>query len=248
MSGGANTDSYNSNNGPYNAQVGGTNASVCSNGDITLSGQATVRGNATAGPNSQVYQSGQTTVLGTVSSATAPFPVPSVNVGNAATVNDNGSVGLSSENKNPLSSSDDFTLSGQETITFNSGTYYFKSISMSGDSAVNINANSGPVIIYVTDQLSVSGQGFLNQSSTPANLRIFVTGSSVNYSGNSDFYGVLLAPDAQVNISGQAHYYGTVIGDEVVVSDQKQGGFHYDEALATMNLIPSSPGQPFLGG
>jgi len=248
MSGEANTDSYNSNYGPYNAQAGGTNASVCSNGDITLSGQATVRGNATAGPNSQVNQSGQTTVTGTAGSAIAPFPVPAVNVGNAATVNDNGSIGITSANKNPLSSSNDFSISGQETITLNSGTYYFKSVSMSGGSAVNINANSGPVIIYVTDQLSVSGQGFLNQSSTPANLRIFVTGSSVNYSGNSDFYGVLLAPDAQVNISGAAHYYGTVTGDEVVVSGQGLGGFHYDEALSTTNLIASSPGQAFLGG
>ncbi len=134
MSGQANTDSYNSNNGPYNAQVAGTNASICSNGDIDLSGQPIVRGNATAGPNSQVNQSGQPTIIGTVTSATAPFTAPAVNVGNAATVNDNGSIGLTSANKNPLSSSNDFSISGQETVTLNSGTYYFKSLSMSGGS------------------------------------------------------------------------------------------------------------------
>ncbi len=246
VSGSSITDSYDSNSGVYVSSAAGDKGSICSNGPITLSGNITINGNATPGPESEVTLSGQATVTGSTSPASTAFTVPTIDMGSAGSVNDNNTIGLTSSGKNPLDSSNDFSISGQDTITLNSGVYYFKSVSMSGGSEVRINASSGPVVIFVTDSLSVSGQGFLNLSAIPADLQIFVTGSSANYSGGSDFFGVILAPAASLTISGNAGYFGAAIANDVTLSGE--GAIHYDEALESTNLVVISETSAFLGG
>ena len=212
-----------------------------------MSGDVLVRGNANPGPDDVVKMSGPVTVTGSTTPASDPFAVPTIDVGNAATVNDNDTIGLTSSGKDPVSSSPDFSLSGNDTITLNSGTYYFQSFSISGGSTVVINPNSGPITIYVTNSLSISGGGLVNQGNVPSNLRFYVTGSSVSYSGNSDFYGVIVAPDGDLSISGDADFFGSLIAKKSTMSGNSR--IHYDEALETTD-VPAIAGTvtAFLGG
>ena len=85
-----------------------------------------------------------------------------------------------------------------------------------------------------------------NQSEIPANLRIFVTGSGVNMSGDSAFHGVIIAPYGKFSASGGSQIYGAVMASDVKTSGN--ASFHYDEALATTDLNLAGSTQPFLGG
>jgi len=57
---------------------------------------------------------------------------------------------------------------------------------------------TGPVVIFVTGDVSLGGGGIANTTQDPSNLQIFVTGTDASYTGNSDFYGLFFAyaPDS----------------------------------------------------
>jgi hypothetical protein len=85
--------------------------------------------------------------------------------------------------------------------------------------------------------ISVSGQGFLNNTYLPANLQIYGSNSSsqnISLSGQSDFYGTIYAPKGNLSLSGQAGDFGSFIGDMLTMSGQ--AAIHHDESLAGLTL------------
>jgi hypothetical protein len=116
------------------------------------------------------------------------------------------------------------------------GIYYFTSINISGDTSVSV---TGPSTIYVDGgNVVISGQGVINGSSQPANLGIYSTGSSINLSGQSAYYGTIYAPTAAVTLTGQTDLYGAIVCGSSV--DTGQASVHFDLALARANQAPAN--------
>jgi len=88
---------------------------------------------------------------------------------------------------------------------------------------------TGPTKIYLTGYLDGSSSGTINTTQNPHDLTIMSTGTEVNMSGNAQFYGAILAPNAVVTLTGNADYYGAVIGRTVEFGGSFE--FHLDDSL-----------------
>ena len=215
MSGNAYTDSYDSAAGPYTPGLGGSQGSVASNGDISLSGGATVHGDASPGP-------GETASGGTVTGSRLPLTtalnLPAVSAASYAASNDNSNVA-------PYLNNGSFNLSGGVAVVMPAGTYSFHDFTMSGGATLTI---TGPVTVYVTGKVDLSGSA-QTPSSVPANFGVRVASTSnVTLSGGADFYIDLYAPQSAVTISGGAQLSGSVVGATLT---QSGGAIHLDQSL-----------------
>lgn len=217
MSGNAGTDSYNSRNGPYNPSNPGSNGDVGTNttrsGFVAMSGNVKLVGDMVVGaggnPSSVIRTSGNVVITGTRTAAPEPKILNPVTVPN---------------NLNNLGA---LSVSGNTTTTLAGGTYWYSSINITGNGRVNF---TGPATVYVTGNVSITGNGVGTASNLPPNLEIHVQGSrSVSFSGNGNFYGAVYSPSSGVSISGNGSLFGAVIGETIQHSGN--GKVHYDEAL-----------------
>ena len=229
LSGGTYTDSYDSSQGPYSASATGSQGNVCSNASVSLSGGATVKGNAHAGPGNTVNISGGASVTGSTTALTQPLNEPSVNFGNSATVNNNSNIPLTAKGNTALDSQGNFSLSGGDSVALPPGTYFFATFSLSGGSSLG---TTGKAIVYCTGNVDVSGGTVINGTRLPINLQLYCTGQQVRMSGGSDFYGVVYAPTAAITRSGGSDLYGMVVGASLDLSGGS--GLHYDQSLASL--------------
>ena len=156
--------------------------------------------------------------------------MPTIDEGDVATSNSNGSIGLTSDGLNPLSNDNTFTVGGVSTITLTAGKYYFKNFTVSGEGQVFMDSFGGPITIYVTGDISISGKGVTNLSEIPAKLRFYSMGAQINLSGSADLHAVVLGPNAYLSASGLQNFFGSIMAYDVNISGNSK--FHYDEALA----------------
>lgn len=212
MSGGTFVDSYNSAQGSYGGSNIAQRGDAATNGTITLSGSALIKGNATAG---QGYSIGGGTVGVTGTKTTggssltySPLPAPT-------TYNNNG-----------LGSS--LSVTGSSTVSMSPGTYLFSTLKTSGSGKIKI---SGPTTIYVSGSVSLSGAGIISGTQNPADLTIILTSTatSVVLSGSAYFYGVVYAPKATLSISGASQFFGAFVGKTISLTGS--GQIHRDENL-----------------
>jgi hypothetical protein len=252
LSGGdTSTDSYDSSLGTYASQATSVDAagayansdgSVGTNaGDITLKGGVQVRGDATAGPGFTLDATGVAAVTGT----TTPLedvvflpPTPLSVFQTAESKNDNGSwTTTGATSWNPATCS--LSVSGGNTITLTGSTYFFTSLKLSGNSTLQVN---GPVKIYVTGDVDLSGGTVVNTTQRAVNFQLYVhpyavpstftppaTPSVKLSGGNASAYAVY-APAAAVAITGGSNVFGSVIGRTITAAGGSK--IHYDAALA----------------
>ena len=217
MSGNAGTDSYDSRNGLYNPNTAGANGSIRTNttgaGMVMMSGNVRIRGDAVVGPGgnpaSVIQTSGNVVIEGSRTAAPVPQILDPVVVPSGLT------------NLGALS------LNGNNALTLSGGTYLYSSLSVTGNGRINF---TGPATIYVTGNVSLSGNGVGTAQNLPTNLTIKTLGASVSLSGNAAFYGSLYAPSSGVSVTGNGDVFGSVVGNTIQVSGN--GKFHYDEALS----------------
>ncbi len=241
MSGGSHTDSYNAENGPYDAAAPQTNGHVCSNGDIAMSGSSAINGDAHPGNGYQVKSSSSIGVLGQTSPLSKSLTYSPTDPGDTATNNNNSSIPLSQNNKKALNSKLDFSLSGGDSVNLPPGKYYFNKMTLSGGSSIKI---SGPTEIFVNGEVSLSGGSIANLTMLPKNLQLFPMGSKCVISGDSQFYGVVYGPTAKVERSGDSDFHGAIIAGQLVLSGG--GGIHADESLDSQLLKGGSQGAKLL--
>ena len=217
LTGNARTDSYNSANGPYNAGTAGSNGDVGTNGvsagDLTLTGNATILGDAFAGmggdPNTVITMTGNSAITGNRAPLGTPQPMTPVTVPGG------------------LTSQGNLSIAGNNTVTLPGGTYLYNNVSVSGNGRLNF---TGPIHLYVTGTLSISGNGIGTSANLPPNLLIYVQGGgNIHFTGNADFYGAVYAPESPVQISGNGALFGSAMGR--TVQNSGNGGVHFDEAL-----------------
>jgi hypothetical protein len=224
------TDSYWSEDSLYSEQTPGSNGHVCSNGTVTLEGGIVINGDVSTVEGQTIDMStGSPTVNGDLHYRPEDMYAPPIIVGDAATVNDNGTIPLSSTGQDPMNAQGDFKLTGG-TVDLPPGTYYFEDFSISGGSSeVTV---SGPTIIYVNGTMNLAGQGILNTTQIPTNLQIYVMGPKATVTGGSDFYGTIYAPEADVKVSGNGDFYGALLGKTAEVTPTStSAGVHYDESV-----------------
>jgi hypothetical protein len=213
-------DSYNSNNGPYNALNPGNSGDVGTNSTganmVSLIGNANVNGSVTVGkggdPNTVIEVSPGATITGSTSASPAVItyvaptvPTTAVNLGN-------------------------LSVNGGTTMILPGGTYLMSSLSITGNGNLQF---SGPATVYLTGTANIAGNGISTANNLPSNLIFNVVGNnSVAYSGNGNFYAGIYAPDASVNVSGNGQVFGAVVAN--TYSQDGNGKFHFDEALKDM--------------
>ncbi len=237
------TDSYDSRNGAYGATNKGNNGDVSTDatsaGAITVDANATVKGDAKAGPGADlataIVEGTPNSIKGDKTTETSVMPMPLSAIPSGIT-----NLG-------------DLKLSGKGSMTLTTGTYWFSSISITGNGQLTI---SGDVKIYVTGSIDAGGNGIVNPNGTPPSLLLYGTVDPTNPAnkctdvkihGNGAFAGAVYAPAASIDVVGNGEVYGALTGNTVKFTGSGHGGFHYDEALGNFGqfIIPSSGGGTF---
>lgn len=233
------TDSYDSRQGAYNqggnrGHKGDASTDATTAGAVSLNTNTTIDGNVAVGPGGDpataINAAG--TITGTRSAENAAWNMPLSTIPAGAT--NGGSL----------------SISGNRTVTLREGTYWFSSISITGNGQLQ---TTGAVKIYVTGNIDIGGNGVATANNLPPNLLIYGTvdpnnaanmTTSVSIHGNGDFYGAVYAPAAGIVVYGNGATYGALSGKTVTINGN--GGFHYDQALGDLGrFVTTSTGTTY---
>ena len=106
---------------------------------------------------------------------------------------------------------------------------------MNGSDVVQI-AAGGSLTVYAAGATdTIGGNGIINQSGFAANCTLNFTPATttLNFTGNGEFIGTIVAPEAHVNLNGGGHevndFIGALMADSITMNGHYK--FHYDEAL-----------------
>ena len=88
---------------------------------------------------------------------------------------------------------------------------------------------TGPTTIYTNGDFNQTGDGIINTTTDPHDLTIYSMGESVKINGDADFYGTIVAPNAEVVMGGSAEFYGALVG--LTVKLHGNFNIHVDESL-----------------
>jgi RHS repeat-associated protein len=227
-------------NGLIDSSATAGRGNVLSNGNIKVSG-GKVDGDATAGPGKNVTRSGSGTITGTISSAAAAFPCQLIDLSalsaTLASANDNATIPLSAQHKNPVNSGGDFTLSGGDSLTLQAGTYYFHKFTISGGSTITL---AGPVRILATSDVNVSGGSVAGANSWQ--LHFWSSATTKFTVSSSTFVGFIYAPAATVTISS-ATVVGGAYGGTVTVSGSSHVTRTIDDTPPVVTITSPTDGE-----
>lgn len=120
-------------------------------------------------------------------------------------------------------------------------------ISTSGNGGIQI-GSTGSLALYTPGSVSLGGNGVMNGTDTsgngtlagselgqPKNFQLWgtsTTAQSISISGNSEFSGVVYAPQGNVSIVGNGAVCGSIVANTIGLSGTVE--FHYDENLGTL--------------
>ncbi|MEO8493821.1 MAG: right-handed parallel beta-helix repeat-containing protein [Planctomycetota bacterium] len=236
-------DGYDSSVGPYGGSNSGLPIDVYGNTLVSATASVPVTGNVFYGPGGSASVPNLT---GTISQLSSVITMPAIDVGDAATNNNNATIPLTSQGRNSYSGGNLTVSYSGDILDLPPGKYYFGQVTISGGALLRI---SGPTTIYVTNRVTLSGGSVANPSQKPSDLTLLVTGTLVSLTGSASLHAAIYAPNATVETSGSASIYGMVVANEVIANGS--GGIHMDKALAGyaatvqgLSAVPSSPAPP----
>jgi hypothetical protein len=224
LTGGARTDSFNSDVAGYNPGTAGSDGDIrSSSGNITLSGGPTqVRGDAAAAGT----VTDASKVTGTVTNGAASVTIPPVNSPCTSYSSGSGITGGTY-----VSATGQLVGTAGQTITLSNGTYCLSSVTLSGNSTLTV---SGPVTIYLTAHSDMSGGTLANTTGLAENFTIYSSvvsaATGISIAGGSQAYFTIYAPNANVTLSGNSSMYGAIAAGSFTASGG--GQIHYDQALS----------------
>jgi hypothetical protein len=136
----------------------------------------------------------------------------------------------------------DLTLSGKQSmfVTNKVRLLVTGTLSVSGNASIEVATNSSLKIYVQGANASLGGNGVANDTGNATNFFYFglPTNTSLSFSGNAAFTGVIYAPDARFSLGGGGNNTLDFIGASVssTVSMNGHFNFHYDESLGRLNL------------
>lgn len=232
------TDSYDSTSGSYDSLTANSNGDICSGGPITINGSAEINGDAMGGFGYPYTVNGNSAqITGLTTSRVDQVPDTEVDIGDSKYNNDNELIGLTDDGRVPFKGTGyHLDIQGTDNLTLAGGTYYFDSITLGGGSSLTI---TEPTKIYVEGSIDATGGTIVNQDQDPSNLSIISFGSAVKLSGGTNFYGSILAPEADITLSGSGvGLYGAVIGETLELKGDY--AIHVDESSWLLGLMPAA--------
>jgi Flp pilus assembly protein TadG len=229
MRGSSMIDSYDSSAGAYSASWTPDRGNIASNGPLVIDPESSIRGDAYAGPNHKVLGGTVTGLRGSLESDVT-YPDPSTS-GYSSSNNDNANIPAA------YRSGQDFSVTGNVTVSLPAGNYYFNSFSMT-DGLLNV---TGPATIYVNT--IVFDNAARTSAHRPQNLRFVVHGGgNVTLNGSNGVYADIYAPSSLVQIDSDKHLYGRIVAHILHLAGNS--GIHVDESLFAI----SNPGTGGPGG
>jgi hypothetical protein len=224
LSGSAYTDSYDASKGAYNAATAIKTGSIASNGNISLSNNVVVNGNARCGIGDSTTLANSAKITGVNMPLTQAVSFPSVTL--PATYTDLGDISLSSG-----------------TYSMAGGNYVIHNLALSG--TAHFTWSSGPVNVYIVNSYSVTqGATIDTYQNLPANRTLWFlpTCTTATWSGTNISYGTLYGPDTTFNVSGSVEQFGRIIAKSI--NNSSSGGMHNDVSLPALSGSGSySPSQ-----
>jgi len=196
--------------------------SVYAKSSISVSDNAVIDGDAkTSGGANSIKVTNKARITGSKITGAPVINLPSVDaiVNAAALSNNNISIGLTAKGRNPVDKDKKFSLSDKDSITLNSGFYYFKGIHISDDSTLKI---SGNVFIFLDGPFKIS-KGRVDTVSADAPVSLFIVSRSIEGVKIADTAFVkagILAPNAEMHLSDSAMLVGAAAAKLVRVSDK----------------------------
>lgn len=219
---------------PYSALTARENGDIGTNNILKMVGAATVKGDALVAPGGSATGV-ESRITGELFYASDPAELDPVALPDCF-----DGVPVSPDIKLPGGTAtlpsgnyryEEIDLSSDAVLTINSDTniYISESIAVTASARINTGAN---VAFYISGDANFAGQGIVNTSGVPSNLQIYGIGSTttIDYSGGSDFYGVIYAPECDVSTGGNSSIYGAIVGNVVTLGGT--GALHYDESLS----------------
>ena len=215
LSGNAYTDSYDASKGDWSVATARNMGSVGSNGSITLTGNALVKGDVRYGMSPATFSvTSPAAVNGMAAPITSPLVYPSA-VMPASGVTPLGNVNITSG-----------------THTNAGGVYSIDNLTLDGTGSPVVINWSGPVTLYIRNSYNVSGNVTINTfDNKPRNRVIYFlpTCTTASWTGNNVCVGDLYAPDTAFTVGGSVVKKGRIIAKSI--NNSSSGGMHYDESL-----------------
>lgn len=231
------TDSYDSDTAAYSAASAGDQGDLCSGRALRISGSADINGDAMAGMGYDVEINGSAAeITGFTTSNTQDITGPAVNVSAFKWNNDNLQVGLTSGGRFPWRIGGGILVNANDNLTLPPGDYYFNSITLRSGATIT---TTGETNIYVAGKVDAAGAGIINNTGDPHTLSIISAGTAFDIGGTFDFYGSVLAPNADVVVHGDVEWYGALIGGTVWMKGNAQ--FHVDESIPETRFYDPPP-------
>jgi Flp pilus assembly protein TadG len=218
---GNSTDSYSSSGNVVSPYLG----SIASNGNIKLTGNSFVQGDAHPGVGKTVI--GANRVSGNTSPLPEPLNMPATDPGTIRTINDNGMIPTWARETDGS-----IKLKASEVLTLHPGNYYIKDLDLTAGSILKV---TGPVSLYIWGAIEMHGHAEV-ASNLPKNLKLITVKGpngenpgTVTLNSGTAIYGELYAPLSPVIYKGSGSMYGSLVGKSIYMTGNSQ--LHYDVTL-----------------
>ena len=250
-------DSYDSTLGTYaSQQINGSGSSayalsnghVGSNGDIDMSQNSSVQGNAVPGPTATASVTGNAFVTGSTTPNSALVALPPLVI---PSFGSSGNMLVSGATPGTLGPGDfgfgNFKLGNGATLTITGPARIVATdMELRSNSQIVIDASAGPVKFYVHEDFILgSNTSIASTTYDPTDLSINLASDNiinptenvqlaeVLLQSNSVVYGTLFAPNAMIDIDSNFELFGSVIARQVHLDSWAR--VHFDENLLNGN-------------
>lgn len=224
------TDSYNSDSGTYAGTQLNDLGPIGSNGAIVMQNAATVGGDASCATAGGISIEGGSQVLGDTTSTADSVTLDIVPDSEYDWARDNSRapLGFSGGGYNYNAGTKSLIIGEGGSLTLSSGVYYFSYIKIEEDSEIKL-APGAEVTIYLTGDMIMENESYLNPGGSPSDLMIFSDGTSLKLENDSEFYGAFYGPNAEFKIENNTSLYGAVVAKRTIL--ENFACFHYDRHL-----------------
>lgn len=189
-------------------------------------------------PDTVVTMKDRQSVTGELFTMAAPYSMPTIDVpdfvGSKGKIEGNTiSLGTASSGRYDSIS---INNNGQLEVSGNVVLHVTGDIELKNGAELKVN-NGAILKLYVDGDVSAKNSaGINNAGKIPGNVRIYGTGADQTFElkNNTDFYGVLYAPNAEMTLHNNGNAYGSFIAETFELKNN--GNIYYDKALRNVTL------------
>jgi Tfp pilus assembly protein PilX len=245
LHGNAYTDSYNSDIAPYDpfhpGSLGDVGTNASHHWDVVLLNNTVINGNATTGyqsdPADVIRLRNQARIMGAMKTLDTPKLLPPVQpptLTNRGAFTTSGSPSPVTISASGTYSSFTIATNTKVTVTGDVTLYVNGPLLMDSNSTLEIATGSHVEIVLGNGAFTQRSNTQINNLTQDPKALAFVGTSdftTMTWRSNSQFWGVLYAPNATIDYCANSDFFGSVVCNSISMSSN--AGIHYDESLGT---------------